>query len=79
MATLGDYKRWLESIGGRWQHGIAADEVIGMVPVLKLVAPGGRYVIHGDTDENEVLSSLTIEYFDRRLLVLSPFRSTPRA
>lgn len=80
MATLGDYMRWLRDQGGKCKNGIQADDVIGMVPVIKLVSPDGeKWVIHVGDDQNELLSTLTIDYFDRRLGVLSPFRSVPRA
>jgi hypothetical protein len=70
---------WLKSEGGHCRSGIQADEVIGMVPVTKLVAANGRHVIHAGADQNEQLSLVTVEYFDRRLQVISPFRSVPRA
>lgn len=70
---------WLKGVGGHCKNGIGADEEIGMVPVVKLVAPSGKYVIHGGDEQNESLSLLTIEYFDRRLGLLSPFKSVPRA
>jgi hypothetical protein len=79
LATLADYMHWLESEGGHCQKGIQADDDIGMVPVIKLVAANGRYVIHAGDDQSETLSLMTIEYFDRRLQVISPFRSVPRA
>lgn len=80
MATLGDYMRWLRDEGGRCQNGIQADESIGMVPVIKLVSPdGSKWVIHPGNDQGELLSWMMVEYFDRRLGVLSPFRSVPRA
>jgi hypothetical protein len=72
--------RWLRDQGGRCQNGIQADESIGMVPVIKLVSPdGSKYVIHPDDNQAEQLSTLMVDYFDRRLGVLSPFRSIPRA
>ena len=80
MATLGDYMRWLASEGGHCQSGIGADPEIGMVPVIKLVAPGGtRSVVHPGGDQNEVLTPTIVEVYDRRLQMLSPFRSVPRA
>ena len=79
MTTLADYMHWLESVGGRCQNGIQADDIIGMVPVIKLIAPNGKHVLHDGDDQSEVLSPLTIDYFDRRLQVLSPFRTVPRA
>ena len=79
MATLGDYMAWIRGIGGKCQTGIASDPTIGMVPVTKIVAPGGRHVIHAGNNQSERLSLYTIEMFDRRLQVISPFRSVPRA
>lgn len=79
MATLGEYMYWLKNDGGECRPGIAADEQIGMVPVTKLVAKNGKYVIHPGNDQSEVLSSFTIEYFDRRLEVISPFHSVKRS
>lgn len=79
MATLGEYMGWLRSQGGESKTGITADPNRGMVPVTKLVSPDGRYVIHPGNDQFEVLSRYTIEYFDRRLRVLSPFSSVARA
>lgn len=70
---------WLRGEGGHCQSGIAADEVRGMVPVTKMISPSGKRVIHPGNDQSEVLSPLIIEYFDRRLGVLSPFKSIPRA
>lgn len=78
MATLTEYMHWLKSVGGHCKSGIGADENIGMVPVVKLVGPDGRSVIHGGSNQNEKLSALTIDYFDRRLGVQSPFRSPPK-
>lgn len=80
MATLGDYMRWLKDQGGHCQHGIQADNEIGMVPVIKLVSPdGSKWVIHAGNDQNEELSAFTIDRFDRRLGIVSPFKSIPRA
>jgi hypothetical protein len=69
--------RWLKGEGGYSKSGIAADEVIGMVPVTKLVSPSGKHVIHYGGDQNEELSPLMIDYYDRRLVMASPFRSLP--
>ena len=79
MATLGQYMFWLKSIGGSCRSGIGADPAIGMVPVIKLISPTGRYVVHPGNDESEELSPYMVEYFDRRLQVASPFRAVPRA
>jgi hypothetical protein len=80
MAALGHYITWLRSQGGQCRSGIGADPEIGMVPVTKLISPDGtRHVIHPSGDQAEELSTYTIEYFDRRLGVLSPFRGVPRA
>lgn len=79
MATLGEYMGWLRGQGGECRAGIAADPTRGMVPVTKLISPDGRYVIHPGSDQFEVLSRYTIEYFDRRLQMASPFVSVPRA
>lgn len=49
-----------------------------MVPVTKLVSKDG-YVVYPGNDQSEELSPYMIEYFDRRLRVISPFRSVPRA
>ena len=54
-----------------------ADEVRGMVPVVKLIAPDGRYVLFAG-DWNEELSLSTVDHFDRRLGMISPFRSIDR-
>jgi hypothetical protein len=70
---------WINSVGGHCKNGIGADEEIGMVPVIKIVAPNGRHVIHGGDDQMEILSAMTIENYDRRLQMVSPFKSTPRA
>ena len=77
MATLVEYMHWLRSIGGNCKSGIGADEKIGMVPVIRLVGPDGRALTHGGGNQYEVLSILTIRYFDRRLGVISPFNVTP--
>jgi hypothetical protein len=80
VTTLGAYIDWLRSIGGRSSTGIAADPIVGMVPVTKLVSPTGvRRVIHPGGDRDERLSAAIIEQLDRRLEVLSPFRSTERS
>jgi len=71
--------RWLRSIGGQCKTGIQADEVRGMVPVTKLVAPNGRHVIYSGNDQNEELSSYIVERFDSRLQVASPFPSVKRS
>ena len=56
------------------------DEAIGMVSVIRLTGPDGvKTAIFGSDEQHEVLSIYTIEYLDRRLGVLSPFRSVPRA
>lgn len=79
MTTLGDYMRWLHSVGGECRHGIAAGDS-GMEPVIKLISPDGtRHVIHAGNDQSEHLSTYIIDYFDRRLLLASPFKSIPRA
>lgn len=79
MTTLGQYMRWLQSIGGECKTGIAIDEAIGMVPKIKLIAPGGKAVVVVNMDQNETLSPLLIENWDRRLDLLSPFRhQTPQ-
>lgn len=75
MTTLGQYMMWLKSQGGQCKSGIAADHDRGMVPVTKLVSPTGSHVIHPGNNQGEKLSTLTIEYFDRRLVLYSPFRS----
>ena len=79
MTTLGEYMHWLKSEGGQCRTGIGVDHDIGMVPVTKLISPEGKWVIHPGNDQSEHLSKFTIEYFDRRLGVLSPFKSVPRA
>jgi hypothetical protein len=79
VATLGQYMSWLKSIGGSHRSGIAADPAVGMVPVVKLISPNGRHVVHPGNDQSEELSPYMVEYFDRRLQVISPFRSVPRA
>jgi hypothetical protein len=79
MTTLGHYMNWLHREGGHCRSGIAADEAIGMVPVTKLIAPSGKFVVYPGGDQSEVLSSYTIEYLDRRLGLISPFRGVPRA
>lgn len=74
MPTLGQYMRWLQSIGGHCKTGIAIDDAIGMVPKVKLVAPSGKSVVAVNMDQDEPLSPLLIENWDRRLEILSPFR-----
>lgn len=78
MTTLGHYRNWLNSVGGHCSSGIQSDPDIGMVPVTKLISPDGRRVIFPG-DQSEVLSPMSIEYLDRRLGVLSPFKSEPRS
>lgn len=73
--TLGQYMRWLAENGGRCSTGVGADPEIGMVSVTRLVAANGRSVIHYGTDQSEPLSPSLVAYFDRRLNVMSPFRS----
>lgn len=73
--TLGQYMRWLAENGGRCSTGVGADPEIGMVPVTRLMAANGRSVIHHGNDQYEVLAPSVVAYFDRRLGVLSPFRS----
>jgi hypothetical protein len=68
---------WLRKQGGHCKSGIAADEIIGMVPVTKLISPVGKHVIHHGGDQSEELSALMIDYYDRRLQMISPFRSLP--
>ena len=71
--------QWLMDEGGTCRQGIGADPEIGMVPVTKLISSdGNRHVIHGAADQSEELSPLTIDYFDRRLGMVSPFRSVLR-
>lgn len=77
MTTLAQYMHWLRSIGGNCKSGIGADEKIGMVPVVRLVAPDGKHVTHGGGNQYEILSTITIRYFDRRLGVESPFYQKP--
>lgn len=73
--TLGQYMRWLTEQGGRCSTGIGPDPDIGMVPVTRLRAANGRSVIHYGNDPSEVLAPAMIAYFDRRLGVMSPFRT----
>jgi len=77
--TLGEYMVWIRDNGGSCQNGMRADPEIGMVPVIKLIAHNGRHVIHPDSDQDEILSPLLIENYDRRLQVISPFRSVKRS
>jgi len=79
MTTLGDYARWLRSIGGQCRSGIRADHNVGMVPVTKLIGPSGASLIWNGNDQSEELSSYIIEQFDRRLGVLSPFPGVKRS
>jgi hypothetical protein len=66
--------RWLQSIGGDCRSGIAVDEVIGMVPKIKLIAPSGKSLVVVNMAQSDRLSPLLIENWDRRLGLLSPFR-----
>ncbi|MBA5779544.1 hypothetical protein H2509_20630 [Stappia sp. F7233] len=77
--TLGQYMAWVRDSGGYCTNGIQADHEIGMVPVIKLVADSGRYVIHPSDNQSEILEPSLIEYYDRRLGLVSPFKTTPRA
>lgn len=79
MATLGEYMMWLRDQGGHCKSGIGADHEIGMVPITKLVSPTGKYVIHAGNDQTEVLSRFMIDYFDRRMEMISPFKSVQRS
>lgn len=76
--TLGAYMAWIARNGGHCQSGLGVDDAIGMVPVIKIVAASGRHVVHPSANQAEVLSPSIVEYYDRRLCVLSPFRSTER-
>lgn len=71
--------RWLRSIGGECRTGIRADEQIGMVPVTKLIAPSGKFLVWSGNDQFEELSTYAVEFFDRRLEVASPFSSVKRS
>jgi len=73
--TLGEYMHWLRQSGGKCRSGIGADEKIGMVPVTLLQAPSGAYVIHSNDKQNKRLSQMTVDYFDRRLGINSPWGS----
>ena len=75
MTTLGEYMVWLKSQGGKCRSGIGADEKIGMVPVILLESPNGSYVVHSNDKQNARLSEDTINYFDRRLGMKSPYGS----
>ncbi len=77
--TVGDYMAWIKSTGGRCRTGVGQDDAIGMVPVTKIIAVSGRHVIFPGADPDEVLSPSTIENFDRRLMVISPFRGIQRS
>jgi len=72
--TLGQYMVWIRSEGGTCSSGIGGDDAIGMVPVIKITAYNGRYVVHPSADQNEILSPSVLESYDRRLRVLSPFK-----
>ena len=74
MPTLGQYMRWLQSIGGDCKSGIALDDAIGMVPKIKLIAPNGKSVVVVNMVQSDPLSPLLIENWDRRLELLSPFK-----
>lgn len=73
--TLGQYMHWLAENGGRCSTGIGSDPEIGMVAVTELTAANGRSVIHYGADQYEILAPSLIAYFDRRLGIMSPFRS----
>ena len=79
MATLCEYMHWLRGQGGECRSGIGADPDRGMVPVIKLIAPSGRSVVHPGGDQGEILTPSIVDFYDRRLQMLSPFRSIPRA
>lgn len=79
MATLGEYMHWLRDQGGECRSGIGADPERGMVPVVKMIAPNGRWVVHPGGDQGEVLAASIVDFYDRRLQMLSPFQSVPRA
>lgn len=69
---------WIAQTGGHCQNGIGVDDEIGMVPVIKIVAANGRWVIHPSNDQSEILAPSVVENYDRRLQVVSPFKTTPR-
>lgn len=79
MATLGQYIAWLKSTGGTSKTGMGADPDIGMVPVTKLIAESGRHVIYPGADGEEELSPYMVDYLDRRLGVMSPFKGSTRS
>lgn len=67
---------WLKGQGGKCRSGIGADEKIGMVSVILLEAPNGEnYLVHSNDKQNARLSQETIDYFDRRLGLKSPYGS----
>lgn len=75
MATLGQYMLWLREQGGSCKTGIGADEIRGMVPVIKLIGPDGKLsIVLGHDNQSEELSILMVDYLDRRLGVKSPFK-----
>lgn len=74
MATLGQYMHWLREQGGSCKTGIGADDIRGMVPVIKLTGPDGkRSIVWGSDNQAEELSDLMVIHLDGRLGIKSPF------
>lgn len=64
---------WLHSIGGSSKTGIGACDTRGMIPIIRMSSPAGKHVNCTGDDTKEVLSDYMIAFYDRRLLVVSPF------
>ena len=73
--TLGEYLDWAY----RFAECTVQTGFINGRPCKKIVAPSGRWVTIVDKHERERLAPTTVDYFDRRLGIKSPFASLPSA
>lgn len=68
--SLGAYLAWARAAGCECQTGYS--NITGLV-FWKITAPSGAHVYIVDVQQNERLTSSTLNYYDRRLGLTSPF------
>lgn len=74
--SLGAYLAWAKGAGCDCQTGYGG--LHGLV-FWKITAPNGRHVYIVDMQQDERLTSSTLNYFDRRLGMKSPFDRAPES
>ena len=72
--SLGSYLMWAQSVGCTCENGYGG--MHGSV-FWKITAPSGKHLVIVGVQQNERLTSYSINYYDRRLGLQSPFERAP--